>query len=144
VKVFFAVVLFAFAIAPPALYSQTTYLCANNTKSFQELRVYEVNRVNREAFHERFADHALRLMKKYRFKVIDMWESESDGRLQFIYILSWPDKKTMETRWKAFRGDDEWAKIKQRSVEKYGDLLLSTHGQELVRVSYSPACKTRK
>ena len=136
--------LFIFTLVPLAAHAQTTYLCSDNGKAFKELRIYDINRANRIAFHERFADHALRLMKKYGFTVDDMWESDAGEKLQFVYIISWPDKETMESRWKAFRADKEWDEVKKRSVEKHGELLTAIQTQTMVRVSYSPACSSKK
>lgn len=123
--------------------AQTTFLCSDKDRStLRELRIYDINRPNREPFHERFQDHAIRIMKKYKFNIVDMWESDTGDKLQLVYIVAWPDKATMDTRWKAFRADPEWAEIRKRSVEKHGDLLLANpHTQLITRVSYSPACK---
>lgn len=141
-KTLYKIVFFGLALFPIGADAQTKYLCRSNGDAFHELRIYEVNRSNREAFHERFQDHAMRFFKKYKFKVIDMWESDSGDKLQLIYILYWPNRATMEARWKEFRADKEWAEIRQRSVAKHGDLLLSTPAsQSMVRVSYSPVCK---
>jgi len=45
--------------------AQSTFACQNNATQLHQLRVYEVNRTNREPFHQRFQDHALRLMQKH-------------------------------------------------------------------------------
>lgn len=135
------VLLLTLSMLSNTVFAQSSYICPGNGDAFQELRIYEINPINREPFHARFAEHALRFMKKYGFTVVDMWESKTDGKLQLIYILSWPDKATQEDRWKAFRADPEWAEIRRISVEKNGDLLLApTHGQPMSRLSYSPAC----
>src|SRR5215510_7064659 len=123
------------AAAPP------TFVCASNGGRLQQLRIYEINRENREHFHQRFQDHALRIMKKYGFDVRDIWESDTGERLQFVYLLSWPDQATMEGRWKAFLADAEWIDIKKRYAAEYGELVREANGQPLVRLSYSPACK---
>ncbi len=141
-KTLYKIVFLGLALFPIGADAQTKYLCRSNGDAFHELRIYEVNRSNREAFHERFQDHAMRFFKKYKFKVIDMWESDTGDKLQLIYILYWPNKATMETRWKAFREDPEWTKIKEKSVAKYGDLLLSSpDSRSIVRISYSPVCR---
>jgi hypothetical protein len=128
------------AVAPLASAAPDTFVCQSNGTRLHQLRIYEVNRANREPFHQRFQDHALRIMKKYGFQVIDMWESESAEKLQFIYLLAWPDSGTMEERWKAFLTDGEWIDIKKRTGAEHGELVKSTAGQPLSRVSYSPAC----
>ena len=55
---------------------QSTYICAGNGREIQQLRIYELNRDNRDHFHQRFQDEALRIMKKYNFRVLDIWESD--------------------------------------------------------------------
>jgi hypothetical protein len=136
--------LFLLAFAPLTTVAQRTFVCQNNTTQLHQLRVYEVNRTNREPFHQRFQDHALRLMQKHDFKVVDMWESDTGEKLQFIYLLEWPDAKVMDERWKAFLADQEWIDIKKRTGAEHGQLVKSTQGQPLVRVSYSPACSVDK
>lgn len=119
------------------------YVCSGNGKELQQLRIYEINRGNKDAFHRRFQEHALRIMKRHGFKIIDMWESDSGGKIEFVYLLSWPDKDTMDSRWKAFLADQEWIEIKKRTAAESGELVREANGQPLVRVSYSPACASR-
>jgi hypothetical protein len=130
--------LFFLPLAAPA---ETTYLCKTSGAQIQQLRIYEVNRSNRDNFHERFQDHALRIMKRYDFNVVDMWESDTGTKLQFVYILAWPNQAVMESRWKSFLADQEWIDIKKRTGAEHGELVKEANGQPLVRVSYSPACK---
>ncbi len=134
-------VLGALAMLPLCVAAGPTYLCPGEGKALRQLRIYELNRDNRDAFHARFQDHALRIMKKHQFEVMDMWESDSVETLQFIYVLAWPDEAKMESRWKAFLADREWIDIKKRSAAEHGELVRSTKGQILRRVSYSPACQ---
>jgi hypothetical protein len=117
------------------------FICQGNDSSLQQLRIYEINRANRDAFHQRFQDHALRIMQRHGFSVVDMWESDTGEKLQFVYVLSWPDRATMDARWKAFLADEEWIEIKRRTAAESGELVREANGQPLVRVSYSPACK---
>lgn len=119
------------------------FVCHGNGSSLQQLRIYEINRANQDAFHQRFQDHALRIMRRHGFSVIDMWESDTGEKLQFVYVLSWPDRATMDARWKAFLADEEWIEIKRRTAAASGELVREANGQPLVRVSYSPACKAR-
>jgi hypothetical protein len=130
----------ALAFLPLAAVAETTYLCPENGKTIQQLRVYELVRDNRDAFHARFRDHALRIMKKYGFDVVDVWESDTGEKLQLIYVLSWPDRETMDSRWKAFLADQEWIDIKARSAARDGALVNSAVGQPLARLAYSPQC----
>lgn len=45
-----------------------------------QLRIYEINDENRQAFHDRFRDHAARIMEKYGFDIVAMWESSFEDR----------------------------------------------------------------
>ena len=118
--------------------------CPANGARVQQLRIYELNRDNREPFHRRFQDHALRIMKKYGFNVVDMWESDTGEKLQLVYVLDWPDRATMEAAWKAFLADAEWIDIKKRSSAEHGQLVREANGQPLERLIYSPACKGKR
>ena len=80
--------------------AQDQYICQNNGSELQQLRIYEINRSNKDAFHRRFQDHALRIMKRHGFRIIDMWESDTGKKVELVYLLSWPDKDTMDSRWK--------------------------------------------
>src|SRR5690606_24205456 len=132
VKALKAMLLSVFAFSPLiSIASENAYLCQNRSTQIQQLRIYEVNRSNRNHFHERFQDHALRIMKRHGFNVVDIWESDTGTNLQFIYILSWPNMATMEDRWKSFLSDKEWIDIKKRTVEEHGELVESANGQPL-------------
>ena len=65
-----------------------------------QLRIYEIFDGNKKAFHDRFRDHAMRIMAKYDFKIVATWESKKDNRTEFVYLLEWTDKETMTDRWK--------------------------------------------
>jgi len=54
--------------------------------TIHQLRIYEIDRTKRVAFHARFRDHAVRIMESYDFRISAMWESDTDGRLEFIYL----------------------------------------------------------
>src|SRR3989441_9926110 len=45
------------------------------------------------------------LMRHHGFRILDMWESTSDRRLEFVYLLEWPDEAARDTAWRAFMGD---------------------------------------
>lgn len=112
----------------------------DDSGELQQLRIYEINRDNKEAFHARFQDHALRIMKRHGFRIVDMWESDTGEKLEFVYVLSWPDRETMDLRWKQLLADQEWIEIKKRTAAESGELVREANGQPLARVSYSPAC----
>jgi hypothetical protein len=104
---------------------------------------FEINRSNKDAFHRRFQDHALRIMKRHGFRIIDMWESDSGKKLEFVYLLSWPDRDTMDSRWKSFLADQEWIDIKRKTAAESGELVGEVSSRSMTRVSYSPACIRR-
>jgi len=103
-----------------------------------QLRIYEVSPEKREAFHNRFRDHALRIMKRYGFEVVALWESSSVVDFEFIYILKWPDVETMERQWDLFRADGEWTDIKKKMSDEVGEPVLRVTGRVLTSVEYSP------
>lgn len=86
-----------------------------------ELRIYDVIPDKRAVLYERFTRHALALLKKHGFKIVDMWEPY-DGREKLMYLLEWPDADTRERTWHAFRFDPEWIRVKSEA-EKDGPLV---------------------
>ncbi|HYY92656.1 MAG TPA: NIPSNAP family protein [Candidatus Dormibacteraeota bacterium] len=103
-----------------------------------QLRIYEIFDHNKAAFHDRFRDHAMRIMKKYGFNIIAMWETRTGGRTEFVYLLDWHDEKTMLKAWEKFRADEEWKRIKKTTNAKYGDLVGEIQDRVLVSTNYSP------
>jgi len=103
-----------------------------------QLRIYEVSSELKEVFHNRFKNHALRIMKRYDFDVVALWESLSVVNFEFIYILKWPDVTTMERQWKLFLADEEWIAIKKKTVSETGEPVLKATGRLLSEVEYSP------
>ena len=88
---------------------------AETTGPIHQLRVYEMVDRQKPAFHARFRDHALRIMRRHGFDVIATWETSSDGKAEFAYLLQWPDRAAMQRGWEAFLADEEWIRIKQES-----------------------------
>ena len=88
-----------------------------------QLRIYEIFEKNKEAFHKRFRDHASRIMKSYGFNIVATWEATNGSRTEFLYLLAWPDEKTMQHAWEQFRANAEWLQIKRDTNAKYGDLV---------------------
>jgi len=77
-----------------------------------QLRIYEIFDDSKQAFHDRFRDHAMRIMARYDFHIVATWETSHEGRTEFAYLLEWPDEATMQDRWNRFRADQEWSDIK--------------------------------
>src|SRR6266850_5117013 len=82
-----------------------------------QLRIYEIFDANKKAFHDRFRDHAMRIMAKYDFKIIATWESEKDNRTEFVYLLEWPDRETMADRWENSCGTRNGSRSRRRRVK---------------------------
>ena len=106
-------------------------------KVIHQLRIYEIFDSNKKAFHDRFRDHAMRIMAKYDFKIVATWESKKDNRTEFIYLLEWPDKETMTDRWETFLRDQEWIKIKKETGEINGPLVGEIQDRTLYLTDYS-------
>lgn len=104
------VILLLFAITTCIGLSRTsTTRTDEQQKPIHQLRVYEIFDGNKKAFHERFRDHAMRIMARYDFKIVATWETQRGDRTEFVYLLEWPDKETMKDRWAKFMADKEWA-----------------------------------
>ena len=103
-----------------------------------QLRIYEIFDSNKKAFHDRFRDHAIRIMAKYNFKIVATWESKKENRTEFVYLLEWPERKTMADRWQKFLGDKEWINIKKETGEMYGPLVDEIQDRTLYLTDYSP------
>jgi NIPSNAP. len=113
-----------------------------NSRGICQLRIYEVSPDKREIFHARFKDHALRIMKRYGFEIIALWESTSVVDFEFVYLLYWPDMATMDRQWKAFLADAEWIEIKRQTVQKTGEPVVRVTSRVLNEVDYSSFGKT--
>ena len=103
-----------------------------------QLRIYRVPRENRDVFHERFRDHAARIMAGYGFDIVAMWETEFEDTVEFVYLLEWPDEETMTARWEAFMNDEEWAAIKRRTGRAHGTFVEGIEDRTLRPTDYSP------
>ncbi|MBL0738384.1 NIPSNAP family protein [Flavobacterium sp. GN10] len=108
------------------------------TSPIYQLRIYEIFESNKKEFHERFRDHAMRIMKKYDFKIISIYESKSDKKTEFVYFLEWPNEATMKKAWEDFRKDQEWIDIKKQYTAKYGDVVGNIEDRVLTKLDYSP------
>jgi hypothetical protein len=103
-----------------------------------QLRIYEIFEGNKQAFHARFRDHAIRIMAKYDFKIVAIWETRTGDRTEFVYLLEWPDKETMTDRWAKFMADQEWANIKKETAKVHGRLVGDIQDRVLQLNDYSP------
>ena len=53
-----------------------------------QLRIYEIFEHNKAAFHERFRDHAARLIRHYGFEIVAMWQTKTERRTEFVCLLA--------------------------------------------------------
>jgi hypothetical protein len=103
-----------------------------------QLRIYEVPHENLQVFHERFRDHAARIMKKYGFNIVAMWQSEFEYKQEFIYLLEWQDETTMKNAWSSFMADQEWKDIKAETGKLHGTFVNGIEDRTLILTGYSP------
>ena len=129
-----------FLLATSILKSQdtTTVLPDSKAKPVYQLRVYEIFENNKKDFHDRFRDDAMRIMKKYNFKISSIWESKLENKVEFIYLLEWPDEMTMKQAWEQFRSDKDWIEIKKQTGAKSGVLVGKIEDRILTKTDYSP------
>ena len=102
-----------------------------------QLRIYEIFEENKAAFHNRFRDHAARIMRRYGFRIVAMWEAQGAGKTEFVYLLEWPDEATKDAAWAAFMADKEWAEIKRVTASEHGRLVGGIEDRVLAATAYS-------
>ena len=110
----------------------------NIESPIHQLRIYEINPENREVFHVRFRDEAHRIMKKYDFKIVSIWETTFEDKLEYVYLLEWPDEESMKKAWEGFMADQEWKDIKKKTSAKYGSFVYNIEDRPLKIMNYSP------
>ena len=103
-----------------------------------QLRIYEIFEHNKAAFHTRFRDHAMRIMRKYGFEIVAMWEARNEQRTEFVYLLAWPDEASKNAAWTKFMADEAWKEIKRVTSVQHGDLVGSIEDRVLFLTNYSP------
>lgn len=103
-----------------------------------QLRTYQIFEHNKDAFHARFRDHAWRIMRSYGFHILAFWESTTEERTEFVYLLEWPDEATMRKAWEGFMADEEWKEIKRVTGAEHGQLVGDIVDKTLRPTPYSP------
>ncbi len=104
-----------------------------------QLRIYEIDPGKRVAFHQRFRDHATRIMASHGFSILAMWEAETHERLEFVYLLEWPDRAALERGWERFMADESWSRVKDDvRAAAGGEPVLSVSSRVLELVDYPP------
>ena len=102
-----------------------------------QLRIYEIFEENKAAFHDRFRDHAARIMARHGFRIVAMWEAKGDDRTEFVYILAWPDEAARDAAWATFMADEEWQEIKRVTAAEHGSLVGAIEDRTLRATAYS-------
>lgn len=106
-----------------------------------QLRIYELYPHSKAAFHDRFRDHAARIMKRHGFEIVSMWETGTAEKPQFAYLLRWPDESRMKAAWSAFMADGEWARIKRETPAGHRPIVGEIEDRTMRLTTYSPPMK---
>ncbi len=104
-----------------------------------QLRIYEIFEGNKAAFHQRFRDHAARIMRQCGFEIVGMWETTTDRRTEFVYLLAWPDAAAKDAAWARFMASEEWKEIKRVTSGQHGTLVGEI--QDRILVPTEPAVR---
>lgn len=104
-----------------------------------QLRIYEIFEANKAAFHERFRDHAMRIMAGHGFRIVAVWEANrGDDRIELVYLLEWDDAAAMDAAWAAFMDDQEWKDIKRQWAADHGQAVGEIEDRVLILTDYTP------
>lgn len=125
-------------MASPAISPALAEKQKGDIRVIHQLRIYEIFEANKAAFHARFRDHAIRIMKRYGFDFVALWETrQPQGRTEFVYMLRWPDEQTMTGAWANFMADSEWSEIKERTAAESGNMVGQITERVLRPTDYS-------
>ena len=62
-----------------------------------------------------------------------------DERLEFVYLLEWSDRDTLEHSWAAFMADESWAEVKATvRAAVGGEPVVGVSDRILETVAYPP------
>ncbi|WP_081611431.1 NIPSNAP family protein [Kordiimonas gwangyangensis] len=130
---FFAASALAFAA------STLTQAAALTESPIHQLRIYEIFDTNKDAFHDRFRDHAARIMKdRYGFNILEIWESKTAQKTRFVYLLRWDNEAALQDGWAGFMADEEWKQIKRETGAVHGSFVGGIDDLTLRMTDYSP------
>ncbi len=108
-----------------------------------QLRIYEIFDDTKQAFLDRFRDHAARLMRQHGFRILAMWETRHNDNPVFAYLLSWKSEAEMAAGWERFMADEEWKEIKRRTAPATGSIVDEIIDFPLHPVDFSQALTER-
>ena len=103
-----------------------------------QLRIYEIFERNKAAFHARFRDHAAPIMARHGFQIVAMWETASAGRIEFAYILAWPDERDEAQAWTSFMADPRMDRDQARDLAAAWRLVGAIEDRIMRPTDYSP------
>jgi hypothetical protein len=82
-------------------------------------------------------------MRRHGFEFVGLWETRTDRRTEFAFMLAWPDEATMHGAWAGLLADEEWKEIKRVTGARHGDLVGAIESRVLVPTDHSPAAQRR-
>jgi len=104
-----------------------------------ELRTYWAAPGKIEALHRRFRDLTLGIFARHQMHVVAFWvpEPATPESGDLVYLMRFPDSKSKEAAWEAFRADPDWIAGKSAS-ETEGTLVTHLTSVVLHPTDYSP------
>ncbi len=102
-----------------------------------ELRRYELFGHNRDALHDRFADHTVPLFDRHGFRQVGYFETVIGDGPDLTYLLAWDGLDERQRAWAEFHRDPEWAAVRRRSTAEHGLLVARTHSSILRPLPFS-------
>ncbi|WP_420232194.1 NIPSNAP family protein [Pseudomonas sp. ABY48] len=128
-------------LSMPSLTAQANSIDSTAAPLAQEavyqLRIYEIFENYKVAFHERFRDHAMRIMARHGFGIIALWEAKTDQRTEFVYLIRWPNADRMRQGWVNLMADQEWSAIKEKSAAEHGAVVGQIQEKVMTLTDYS-------
>ncbi len=106
---------------------------------FFELRTYTTHDGKLPELHQRFSNHTNKLFVKHGMQLVGYWTptDEEKSKNTLVYMLAYPDRKSRDAAWDAFRNDADWKKAFAES-RKNGPLVAKVESQFLSPTHYSP------
>jgi hypothetical protein len=77
-------------------------------------------------------------MERHGFRILAMWETTTEKRTEFVYLLEWRDAEAMVEGWRRLAEDEEWTEIKRQTAASHGELVGDIDERVLRAVPYSP------
>jgi hypothetical protein len=112
---------------------------AADTRLF-EIRTYTAAPGKLDALHNRFEQHACRLLERHGMVNIGYWTplDEPGAANTLMFVLAHRDRESRDANWKALMADPEWQAVFKASESK-GRLVEKADVRFLRATDYSPA-----